>query len=231
MKKLIIPKADPERVLWLNQFAAALNNYAAKYNILPAEVTVVKSMAVFFDYWIAALTSIRDFSAKVTAFKNNMANGVEPNAENPTEPGFPVLAPPPPMVISGIFPFVMTIVKRIKSHKDYVTDDGEEMGIEADDITMPDVQTLKPVIKHQLVNGGYPQLQWVKQQTDGVLIQVNRTGNWEFLAIDTVPDYIDTHPLPASGSSAVWQYRMIYRLDDANVGQWSDVVSITVTGV
>ena len=31
------------------------------------------------------------------------------------------------------------------------------------------------------------------------------TGTFGFLAFDTIPDYLDTAPLPAPGSSAVWE--------------------------
>jgi hypothetical protein len=41
---------------------------------------------------------------------------------------------------------------------------------------------------------------------------------------------VDTAPLPASGQSAVWHYRAIYRLSDERVGQWSDVATIPVMG-
>jgi hypothetical protein len=37
-------------------------------------------------------------------------------------------------------------------------------------------------------------------------------------AIDLRPDYDDTAPLPAPGQAAVWKYRAIYRLNDAQVG-------------
>ena len=37
-------------------------------------------------------------------------------------------------------------------------------------------------------------------------------------------------PLPAAGTSAVWKYKAIYRLNDAQVGQWSDVATIGVMG-
>jgi hypothetical protein len=50
------------------------------------------------------------------------------------------------------------------------------------------------------------------------------------LAIDTVPDYLDTYPLPAPGQTALWRYKAIYRIGDEQVGQWSDVVSQAVTG-
>lgn len=104
------------------------------------------------------------------------------------------------------------------------------MGIEGDEITPEDVNTLKPVLKKALVNG-FPELQWIKKGTDGIYISVHCGSGWEFLAIDTIPDYIDKHPLPAIGQSAVWQYRAIYSLEDENVGQWCDPISITVTGV
>ena len=54
------------------------------------------------------------------------------------------------------------------------------------------------------------------------------TGAFGFLAFDTIPDYLDTAALPAPGLSAVWKYKAIYRLGDEQVGQWSDVASISV---
>ena len=34
----------------------------------------------------------------------------------------------------------------------------------------------------------------------------------------------------AIGTSAVWKYKVVYRLNDAQVGQWSDVATIGVMG-
>ena len=230
MKKNVIPRNDSDRVLWLNSFAKSLPKYADKYNIIKAETASIVSMALFFEYWINALVIIRDYASKVTNFKNNMADGVAANIENPIAPSIPDLGQPPAIVPSGIFPFVMTLVKRIKAHKDYVSDDGQEMGIEGDEIMQEDINELKPIFTIVLVNGGFPELQWTKKFTNGVHIQVNRGNGWEFLAIDTNPNYIDTHALPPIGAGMVWQYKMIYLLNDEKVGLWSDPVSITVTG-
>ena len=65
---------------------------------------------------------------------------------------------------------------------------------------------------------------------DGIEIQVDRGTGFVFLAVDTVPDYTDTEPMPAAGQSALWKYKAIYRQGDDRVGQWSDVVSIPVAG-
>jgi len=45
-----------------------------------------------------------------------------------------------------------------------------------------------------------------------------------------MPDYTDPSPLPPAGTSAIWTYRAIYLKGDDKVGQWSDLVRITVTG-
>src|SRR5205809_5622483 len=50
-----------------------------------------------------------------------------------------------------------------------------------------------------------------------------------FLAVDTIHDFLDTAPLPP-GASALWKYKTIYRLNDEQVGQWSDVASTSVIG-
>ena len=48
------------------------------------------------------------------------------------------------------------------------------------------------------------------------------------LTIDTTPNYTDTQPFPAA--KAIWTYKAIYRLDDAQVGRWSQPVSVNVGG-
>ncbi len=46
------------------------------------------------------------------------------------------------------------------------------------------------------------------------------------LTIDTTPGYTDTQPFPAV--SVKWTYKAIYRLNDAQVGLWSQPASVTV---
>lgn len=88
---------------------------------------------------------------------------------------------------------------------------------------------MKPVITAQL-DAGQVDIGWMKQGMDGIEIQVDRGTGFVFLAIDTIPGYTDTAPMPAAGQSALWKYKAIYRQGDDRVGQWSDVVSIPVAG-
>jgi hypothetical protein len=90
---------------------------------------------------------------------------------------------------------------------------------------------LKPTLKIAL-QGSQPTITWNKQNMDSLELWVDRSDGKGsvFLAIDTIPDYTDTAALPASGASAVWKYRGVYREDDTQVGQWSDVIATTVMG-
>lgn len=231
MKNIVIPRNDPKRVLWLSNFAAKLSTYSTRYGISAAEVTTITSMDTFYSYWINVLAQLREYASKVTGFKNEMADGAYTGAENPTTPAMPVFDTAPALVTAGIFPYAMSIVKRIKNHKDYAVSDGQDMGIEGEEIAEENANDAKPSISLVLINGGHPEVQWTKKNMDAIAIYVSRSNStWELLAIDTVPNYTDTFALPANGQAAVWKYKAIYRLDDTNVGQWSDEVSITVAG-
>jgi hypothetical protein len=63
---------------------------------------------------------------------------------------------------------------------------------------------------------------------DSCEIQVDRGDGKGFvlLTIDTTPNYTDTQPFPATPTR--WTYRAIYRANDAQVGVWSQTVSVTV---
>ena len=61
---------------------------------------------------------------------------------------------------------------------------------------------------------------------DMLEVQVDRGAGWQVLVFDTTPGYTDTMPFPASPTK--WKYRAIWRLDDQQVGQWSEEKSINV---
>jgi hypothetical protein len=65
---------------------------------------------------------------------------------------------------------------------------------------------------------------------DMIELQVDRSDSkgYVFLANDTTPGYTDTTPFPAALTK--WTYRGIYRVGDAQVGVWSNPVSVTVGG-
>lgn len=229
-KQYFIPRNDPDRQNWLKNFSAKLPSYVNKYNITPAEVADVQNGAAYFNYVQDYRILFVDYLTKLTAYKKELIDGVAIGASSSVVPTVPTLPTAPAVVASGIFVRAIALANVIKNRANYTIADGNDLGIEGPSIVV-DPEQLKPDIKIRLVAGGKPEVVWAKQRMDGIEIHVERTnGNWEMLAFDSHPNYTDNAPLPAIGTSAVWKYKAIYHHGDTQVGQWSDVVSITVTG-
>ncbi len=226
-KAYFVPPDDNGKRAWLNHLADRLPTHASIVGVSAAEVTGVTDDAACFSYVLDAKNQFSDAAQQWTAYKNAARNGTA-TALGPL-PVAPTLGTAPTVVAPGIFTRVAALCARIKKHSGYTEAIGQDLDIIGAEQTV-DVNAAKPVLKLTL-QAGHPNVGWQKGGFDGVEIMVDRgTGTFAFLAIDTVPDYLDTAALPAAGQSAVWKYKAIYRLNDEPVGQWSDVVSLAVTG-
>jgi len=230
-KQSFMPRIDNDRQLWLQNFANKLPNYATKYGVADADVTDMQNSSASFSYWLDYKNQFGDFIKKVTQFKNELKNGVTSGGSASAVPVPPTFAAAPTAVAPGIFSRASIIAAGIKNKANYSDGDGKDLGIEGTEMPTPDLANAKPVISVRVSNGGHPEIVWTKGQFDGIDIYVCRDNTlWNFLATDTHPNYTDTAPLPATGQSALWQYKAIYRYDDEQVGQWSNVVTFTVAG-
>lgn len=228
-KRYFFPRNESERLTWLQSFSNKLGSYATKYDIPAGDVTDTTNGYTSMAYWTNYANQYKGFVSKLVGYRNELGSSTEAAA---VEPGPPVLPAAPTAVDPGVYLRAVAIANRIKSHNLYAVSDGNDLGIEGDEITPPDINSAKPIISVRLIGGGNPEIVWVRGSFDGIDIYVDRgNGTWVFLATDTIPNFTDTGALPAAGQSAVWKYRTIYRLDDAHVGQWSDEKVITVTGI
>lgn len=224
-KAFFIPSDDAGKCTWLSNFAAKLPTYAAIVGVTPAEAAQVADDNLFFTYVCDALNKFKTYTQDWTAYKNAARNG--PTLGN--LPTAPVLGAAPVPVSAEIFGRAALLGSRIKRHSSYTDAIGQDLGLIGAEQTV-DLVNIKPVLKVQM-QAGHPNLLWTKQGMDGIEIWVDRgTGTFAFLAIDTIPDYLDTAALPAAGTSAVWKYKTIYRFHDDQVGQWSDILSVSVMG-
>jgi hypothetical protein len=80
------------------------------------------------------------------------------------------------------------------------------------------------------VQGSVP-VDFNKSVADGVIIESKRGSETTFslLGSDTEPPYVDTRVNLAPGPETR-QYRARYFLNDAPIGNWSDVLTVTVPG-
>jgi hypothetical protein len=228
-KKNYLPRSEGSKASWIQNFAAKLPTYAAKYNIAPGDVTDVQVGALCWLYWIDCSHQQKEYAKKLTAFKLGLADG---SSGSLTAPVPPVLTVAPTLASAGIFGRVAAIVDGIKKKTIYTQDDGLDLGIIGSDVAPADIATMKPAISARIVTDGRPQIVWTKGGNDGVEIQVDKgNGTWQFSGIDMKPNYTDNSTMPTLGQSQLWRYRAIYIANDKHIGLWCDPVSIAVVGV
>lgn len=233
MKKYFLPRGEADKLSWLKNFANKLGIYATKYGITAAEVADMQNSAAFYDYWLNYSLQNGEYNKKLTKYRAELREGIEPGATASVAPVPPTFAAAPTSVAPGIFVRASSLAVIIKKRAAYTQADGEDLGIEGaeDSSSAAKIEAeTKPVISVRLIQGGKPEIVWTKSGFDGIDIYVDRgNGQFVFLASDSYPNNTDNAPLPATGA-ALWKYKAIYRLDDEPIGSYSDIISIAVGG-
>lgn len=229
-KDFYLPATDTGKATWLNNFSQKLANHAVTLGISAATQAQVSSDAENFGKMIISIDYFVEYNKQLTAYKNQLRSGTLNNApigDLPAPPS-PITFTVPP--VADVFGRTRRLVQTIKNNPNYTEAIGQDLGIIGSENEF-DPNTLKPELKIEIAAGGRPNIIWKKGQTEGIKIKVDRgSGTFEFLAIDTQPNYLDTHALPPLGQTATWRYTAIYLLNDEEAGQWSDIVSVTVVG-
>ena len=238
-KQTWLPRTQPDRRTVLNHLADQLpGTYATKYGITSGELLTLEDFRLWFNWTFTALDTTRVKSQGLTGFRDDLCNGKSiPSGplsppQDLTLPAQPTRGTPPVAIVpvADGWKFTSSLVNRIKSHAAYTAADGESLKIVGAEQPGPDPETTKPVIKVVIINGGQKEVQWKKLGFTALKLEVDRgNGQFIYLATDTEPHYIDTVML-APGTTALWKYRAIYLEGDQVFGQWSDVVSLAVTG-
>jgi hypothetical protein len=228
------PDPQPQQVIWLANFKGKLPGYATTPLGLAAGVaTAAVADAGWVKYLLEDwLPAVRAWSKACTDALTAAQTGTGSSAMTLpvfTAPALPSgVTPQLPGSLDRIFALVQQIKKSGKS-TDAINDDLKIIGTEE---SGPDLSTVMPVISAK-PSGSEVHLTWGYQGHGKFLeaceIQVDRgTGTFALLTIDTTPNYTDTQPWPAT--KTIWTYKAIYRAADAQVGHWSQTVSVTVGG-
>src|SRR5665213_2136541 len=224
-KSYYLPADDNGKAAWLNNLAGKLPTYSAALGLAAADAASVTADAAFFTYALNAQTQVAAYAQQWTAYKNSARSGnASALGDLPVAPVLP--APAPALVAPGIFGRATALAARIKVASGYTDSIGQALQLIGAEHPV-DPANLKPVLAVALA-AGKVDIGWTKQGMDGIEIQVDRGTGFVFLAVDTIPNYTDTAPLPAAGQSALCKYKAIYLQADQRAGQWSDVVSIPV---
>jgi len=210
-------------------FKGGIGSYAAVIGVTAAQIAGQSADADYFDYTLKSMAVMANGGQQWTAWKNLTRGGGTPPASGaPVAPVFPAAVP---VVAPGIEARFRALVQSIKTNAGYNPAIGQALGIEGAQQTGPDLTTIQPIID-AIISGNHVNVKWGWGGNSAYLdiceLQVDRNDGKGFvlLAFDTTPGYTDTQAFPAT--PAIWTYRAIYRVGDAQVGVWSLPVSVTV---
>ncbi|MCF8257814.1 MAG: hypothetical protein K9J06_09680 [Flavobacteriales bacterium] len=219
-----LKKSDLEFVSQLNNFATKLPGYATALGLTVPETDAVQADSDLLGAVVMAVGSSRTYAQGWTSFKDLARHGGEV-----VLPDYPVAVNTvamPPNVVPGIEERFRELVRRIKANAAYTVGMGEDLGIEADD-SMPVITA--PELKLKM-EGGDIVISFKKGAAQGVKLYSKRGSEttFTFLAVDTRSPYVDNRPNLVEGVTEKREYYAFYLVDDAQVGDQSPTVSITV---
>jgi len=199
-----IPSTDPELIPWLTNLKTKITGYVAALNITPARAAQI---IAWCDALIAAINTV--------AQKKN--EWLAASADKQTQ------------MTTSIGGLRGEIAK-------WKTDAGMTDAISTDlDIVGGTVAFNPDTYKQKLtaqVIGDHVQLKFPIGATDGAIINWRIKGQvaWKFLSRDTNSPYNDHTPLATPGVPEVREYQAFGVLNDEQIGQPSDIVSVTFGG-
>lgn len=224
-----VVKTDLGFALQLKNFSTKLATHQVSLGLLPADVTEANAAADYFKFVLDMQAAHAERVKNWTTYKDLLRNpgaGVPPTSAAPATLAVPTA---PTAVNLGIEVWYRQIAKRIKGSKNYTEAIGKDLGIVVAN-SDKDVTNIQPQLSISLV-AGQPLIAWKKQGMDGIEIyKRSADGDWAMLIFDQRPNHLDKSQLPTEGSNATWTYKAIYRFQDERVGQWSNEVSVVVSG-
>lgn len=213
----------------LINFYEKLSVHAGLLGFTQEEVNEAKADSEYWDYSIKSSDKMGATTKDFVGSKDLLRNGSKKGEVFNGMPSPPVLGTPPAIVPANIQLRFSQKAAKAKANPNYTKAIGKDLGIEApEEAFVP--SNGKPSLKIKL-NAGHPEIKFVKGHYEGLEIHKDTGNGFKLLATSFRAGYNDNSNLPPAGVSEIWNYKGIYFHGNLQVGQWSDVVSVTVTGV
>ncbi|MFA6546284.1 MAG: hypothetical protein WCS99_17830 [Limisphaerales bacterium] len=199
-----IPSADDAKIIWLTNLRDTIDAYSATLGISAGRVTQIKA-------WCNDL--IDEINATNTAKQAWLAAAATKATQETTS-------------LAGL----RGEIKQWKASPTFTSAIEAALKVAAGGSSF-DPNTYKPKISAQVI-GDHVQLKFGKGETDGVNFYWRKRGEtvWKFLSRDTNSPYNDHTPLTTTGVPEMREYQAFGVLNDAQIGQPSDIASVTFGG-
>ena len=141
-----MPSTDGGKADLLDHVASTLPHYAALLEVTIEDLASFQADALAFRYTLKSLVDMQAYAHHWTEFKNLLRDGGAGSADWVVAP---MLVEPMPAAVSpGIIPRLSTLVAHLKSHKNYTSAIGLDLGL-IGTTTVEDPSTWKPILTAQ----------------------------------------------------------------------------------
>ncbi len=196
-----IPTRDNDFQNWHDQYQAGVTALATTFGLTPADTAAVANDNADFHTKLANAIQTANAAKEATKDKKASRTRIERS--------------------------IRALTRRIKAHPAYTTALGVQLGVEGPE-TANDLSNSQPQLWLVDHGGGKVEVQFTKSGSDGVNLYSQRDGETDFVFLtrNTNSPYLDKRPLLAAGKPEVRRYKAIFLEGDAEIGGWSDIVTI-----
>lgn len=225
--KIYVERTDDGLLNQVDNFLLKAATYPA-LGLVPAKLTALRADWTLMKYIVGSSNMHSTHASALVAYKQTLRYGGNLGGIPPA----PTLAAAPPVTSGGMESRFRDLIQDAVRSSAMTDAIAQDLGIVAPATAgRGDIDVAKPTFSVTYSSGGHPLIVWKKGRFEGVEIHKSKDGiNFSKLDRDFKPDYIDKSDLPEPTKAEVWYYKLIYLLNDEQVGQWSDVQSIAVGG-
>ena len=211
--------------LWKLEFPGV----ATSLDFAPAEITAIITDANYALFVCRSSADGDSYSSAWVRSRSTMLNG-NPNQGIVTFPGTNAPAQPPVAIpLPGINTRLRATVRRIKGSPNDTPTIGQTLRI-VTATTPADPNAAKPRPKVKALPMFSAEVRWPRLSFSGVIVRSQRGGEsaWTEHGIKTGMAFVDDRAPATANQPEQRRYQLIYVQNDNLVGQWSDVIGVTV---
>jgi len=229
MIKTYIEIQDAKFRTQLGHFCLFYHFYISELNVLPAKITRLQAGNAVVQIIFPQQETLLTFGTGFTAYKNLLRWGKSGEALTafPTIPTYPAIMPP--ICESNIESLFKEVLQDCVDNG-MTEATAKALGVFAEDETVL-LSEGTPNFSLKLAGGGHPLLHCTMKGYDGYEVWKDTGTGYIRFDVSTSANYTDLSPLPADGVDIIWNYKIIYRYKNLQIGNWSPIIPIAIKGV
>ena len=227
--RILVENTEEKLAPQIAYFCSNYPTYKDKLNADETDMTNLNVGSEFMTFILGMQAKMQTASVGFTSYKDLMisGNGTDVLGALPVLVTYPAIVPP--VCGANVESLFRKVLQQCVSSGNLTEDMAKALGIYAE----PSVVVLEkgtPPLSLKSMSAGHPTLHSRLGDYDGFEIWKNTGAGFVFLNVSDSPNYTDTSALPAIGVGAIWQYKIIYRYKNVQIGNWSETISVAVTG-